>query len=166
MANVFIHFEPIGAVGGELEYGTTELPPYLIPGSPDEANWKLRNPDGHKIMRSASYEKGATEAHKAALDGNLNDLKDYVNVHEDSVNARDANGWTPLHEAIRKGDMDITKFLLERGSDANSRTGRPGEFGGSALYLAKLFHGDDHSIIDLLKQYNARHMEPGMRDEL
>ena len=49
MANVFIHFEPIGLMGGELEYGKTDLPPYVIPESPEEEHWRTHNPDGHKV---------------------------------------------------------------------------------------------------------------------
>lgn len=49
MANVFIHFEPIGPMGGEVEYGKTDLPPYVIPGSPEEEHWRKHNPDGHKV---------------------------------------------------------------------------------------------------------------------
>jgi hypothetical protein len=55
MANVFIHFEPIGQVGRELEYGTTDLPPYVIPGSPEESNWRMRNPNGHTVMKTKVF---------------------------------------------------------------------------------------------------------------
>jgi hypothetical protein len=34
MANVFIHFEPIGPIDGELEIGKSDPPSYIIPGSP------------------------------------------------------------------------------------------------------------------------------------
>lgn len=53
MANVFIHFEPIGPVGGEVEFGKTDLPPYLLPGSEEEEHWRRSNPNGHKVSRSA-----------------------------------------------------------------------------------------------------------------
>ena len=49
MANVFIHFEPVGPINGELEIGKTDLPPYIIPGSPEEPNWRRNNPDGHHV---------------------------------------------------------------------------------------------------------------------
>jgi prolyl 4-hydroxylase len=49
MANVFVHFEPVGPLEGELEYGKTDLPPYLIPGSPEEEHWRRSHPNGHKV---------------------------------------------------------------------------------------------------------------------
>lgn len=53
MANVFIHFEPIGPMGGEVEYGKTDLPPYVIPGSEEEEHWRSANPNGHKVSHSS-----------------------------------------------------------------------------------------------------------------
>lgn len=163
MANVFIHFEPIGPVDGEIEYGTNDLPPYVIPGSLEESNWRSRNPNGHKIMKSESYTKGSTEAHRAAIVGHMRDLKTYVEAHEDSVNARDENGWTPLHEAVRTGKPELVEFLLERGSDVNARTGDGN--GGSVLHWAHQAHGDAHEVIELLKKYGAKLMKPGVKHE-
>jgi prolyl 4-hydroxylase len=160
MANVFIHFEPIGPVGGDLLYGTTDLPPYLIPGSPEEDNWRSRNPNGHTIMKSQTFTTGTTEAHKAAMEGDLQELKDYVELHEDVVNSRDSNGWTALHEGVRRGNVEVVRFLLERGSDVNLRT-ESTKMGGTPLYWAQKEHGDDHPMIDLLKEYHAKYIAPG-----
>ena len=164
MANVFIHFEPIGPVGGDLIYGTTELPPYVVPGSPEEPNWRMRNPNGHQIMKTQSFTLGTTEAHKAAAEGNLQELAESINHHEEYVNARDGNGWTPLHEAARRGTVEVVKFLLDRGSNPNSRTGES-ENGGSVLYVATLSHDSDHEIIALLKEHGAKHFAPGESEE-
>jgi prolyl 4-hydroxylase len=50
-ANVFAHFEPIGPLDPD-EPGTYDpthdLPPYLIPGSKWEKNWRKNNPMGWK----------------------------------------------------------------------------------------------------------------------
>ena len=165
MANVFIHFEPIGPVGEALTYGTTDLPPYLIPGSLEEGNWRKNNPNGHKIMKTQAFTDGTTDAHTAARDGNIDDLKDYIENNEASVNAKDANGWTPLHEGVRGGNVEVVKFLLEKGSNVNSRTGES-EDGGSVLHLARQLHGDDHEIVELLHQYGAKLFAPGDSSEL
>ena len=165
MANVFIHFEPIGPVGEALTYGTTDLPPYLIPGSPEEENWRMRNPHGHKIMQTQSFPDGTTDAHRDASGGNIDDLKAYLENNEASVNAKDANGWTPLHEGVRGGNVEVVKFLLEKGSNVNSRTGES-ENGGSVLHLARQLHGDDHEIVELLHQYGAKLFAPGDSSEL
>mmetsp|Transcript_6355 Transcript_6355/g.9783 ORF Transcript_6355/g.9783 Transcript_6355/m.9783 type:complete len:446 (-) Transcript_6355:1110-2447(-) len=165
MANVFIHFEPIGEMGIEIDYATKDLPPYVIPGSLEESNWREQNPDGHILMNKQKFEAGSTDAHTAAQEANLEDLRVLIETDESIVNARDINGWTPLHEGIRKGDFDVVKFLIEKGSDINARTGNGGD-GGSALYWAKEFLGVGHAIVQLLEQHNAAHQEPEARDEL
>ena len=159
MANVFIHFEPIQEIGGQMEY-TGELPPYLIPGSPEEANWRRGNPNGHKLMGSEqNFATGSTEAHHHALRGDLEKLKETLDKHADLVNVRDKNGWTPLHEAVRYGDEEMVRFLLDRGAEMNARIGARQE-GGSALWLAKKFHGEGHSIAALLESRGAKHHNP------
>ena len=37
------------------------------------------------------------------------------------VNARDENGWTPLHMAAAREAPDVAKLLIERGADVNAR---------------------------------------------
>jgi len=99
MANVFIHFEPIGAIGGQIEYDG-ELPPYLIPGSPEEENWKRRNPNGHRIVGSRQFATGSTEAHHFASKGDYEQLKRILDSHPDLVNKHDVNGWTPVSPSL------------------------------------------------------------------
>ena len=163
MANVFIHFEPIGPVGSDLIYGTTELPPYLIPGSPEEENWRANNRNGHKIMKGREFTEGTTEAHRAALEGSLSELTEAVDAHEEYVNARDVNGWTPLHEAVRSGEIECVKFLLDRGSNINARTGTSANE-GSVLYWAKRSLGSSE-LIELLKEHGAKYFAPGDKEE-
>ena len=57
-ANVFAHFEPIGPLDPDDPSDgydpTTDLPPYLIPGSKWEKEWRKSNPDGWKGVRNMS----------------------------------------------------------------------------------------------------------------
>ena len=155
MANVFIHFEPIGPVGGQVQT-SGDLPPYLIPGSPSEKGWRERNPNGHRIMGNrGSFTTGSTELHHHILEGRFDMLKETLDKHEHLINVRDKNGWTALHEAARKGELDAIQLLLDRGAQINARTG-PKESGDSPLTVAKKFHGADHEVTKLLEERGGK----------
>jgi prolyl 4-hydroxylase len=163
MANVFIHFEPIGPIGGQVEY-TGDLPPYILPGSPAEVTWRAKNPNGHKYM-NAQFTTGSTELHKYASLGDTEKIQRVLDTHQSLVNVRDKNGWTPLHEAVRKGDTTSVQLLLDRGAEVNARVHAKGD-GGSVLWLAKDFLGESHDIIRLLISRGAKEYKPYEKHEL
>lgn len=56
------------------------------------------------------YAKIGLPAHKAALDGNVEALKDiYSAFSDDGVPSRDVNGATPLHLAVRGNRAEAVK---------------------------------------------------------
>jgi len=56
------------------------------------------------------YAKLGLPAHKAALDGNIDCLKDcYCSLSDKGVPSRDVNGATPLHLAVRKNQSETVK---------------------------------------------------------
>ena len=93
-------------------------------------------------------------------------LKQVLDKNASLVNKRDRNGWTPLHEAVRDGNLNVIALLLERGADVNARMGR-NEEGGSALFLAMEHHREDEEDEEsevelLLKKHNAKFVEPDL----
>jgi ankyrin repeat protein len=64
-------------------------------GSEEEKNWRLRNPQGYKVMKTPAT-TGSTEVHRAAQEGDANGLKRALEANPEFVNAKDINGWTPL----------------------------------------------------------------------
>jgi prolyl 4-hydroxylase len=169
MANVFIHFEPIGSTENDLVYGTTDLPPYVIRGSPEESRWRANNPRGHTIMKPEVVEVGSTEAHRAARDASLHDLQEILDAHKDVVYAEDSNGWLPLHEAVREGNLEVVKFLVQKGSPINARTKNPSGPGGSVLWWALQRHGPESDVVQYLQDIGATIIEPAIErtsDEL
>ena len=154
MANIFIHFEPIGPIGGQVQL-TGDLPPYLIPGSPAEESWRAANPKGHRVMgKHSSFTTGSTELHLHAKEGDLEKVREALDKHGDLINVRDKNGWSALDESIRKGATEIVRLLLDHGAEVNRRTG-PDQNGYTPLELAKQYKGEDHEITELLKARGA-----------
>jgi prolyl 4-hydroxylase len=167
MANVFIHFEPIGPLKGELEYNGI-LPPYIVDGTPDAEHWRLQHPEGHKLMSNRHgrmiAEDGAEllTAHHLAADLNgsrYDELVVHLDANPGDVIVRDGNGWTALAEAIRTGHVRTVQLLLERGSAPNAKIGPNGE-AGSLLWLAIEEWGENHEVVQLLQQWNATVVEP------
>lgn len=68
----------------------------------------------------------AANDHRHAPDGWLPSVKYLVEVLGADVNARDFNGYTPLHHAAARGDNEMIKYLVSRGADvtAVARTGQ------------------------------------------
>ena len=153
-ANIFVHFEPLGSPrkphddfsspivydSDALESLDAGLPPYLIPGSPWEKEWRHSHPEGWKLLNN-DMAAGATK----------NDLRLVDNLYikdPKSIHAVDENGWSPLHEAVRAGSVDVVRYLYEREVDINLKTGHGR--GESALDLARQHHGEDSEIFRFL----------------
>jgi len=153
MANIFVHFEAIGPVDGQVLM-TGDLPPYIRPGSPEEPIWRKANPGGHKVPKK-HISRGSTLAHHHAIKRDYHELRRVLDKHGHLVHVRDANGWTPLHEAVRTGDVPILQLVLDHGADVNTRTGKTGN-GESALELAHEYHTAESEVVRLLKERGAK----------
>jgi hypothetical protein len=68
----------------------------------------------------------AGNAHRFAPDAWMPALRYLVEELKADVNARDNNGFTPLHHAAARGDNEMIRYLVSKGADvkAVSRTGR------------------------------------------
>jgi ankyrin repeat protein len=55
----------------------------------------------------------------ASIDGKLDDVKQLLEEGT-NVNARDKNGWCPIHHASQFGHVDVVKLLLEKGADVDA----------------------------------------------
>ena len=166
-ANIFIHFEPTGrplgdTTGAHLEKMDDFLPPYLLPDSPEVENWSLRNPQGwHKPSPSAPIQQVAAPAgHHAAALGDVDGLKDLAKTNRKLLQKKDANGWQPIHEAVRGGHLDAVKLLIGEGANKNARTGRTGK-GSSVLNLALEHHSAGHPVIQYLQSIGASDINEG-----
>ena len=59
----------------------------------------------------------AANSHNHAPDGWLPSMKYLLEELHFNVNARDQNGYTPLHHAAARGDNELIKYLISMGAD-------------------------------------------------
>jgi hypothetical protein len=138
------------------ESNTDGLPGYIIPNSPEESHWRMQHPD-QKQTAEQTFTTGSTPAHRHAAEGRVKDLELYIKQNKDAVNARDANGWTPLIESVRAGHLEAVKLLVDNGADFNVKTYGTG---GTALWWAKQAHGEEHPVIEFLESLGALEAGP------
>ena len=75
----------------------------------------------------AGYGEGyAGNSHRHVIDGWLPAVRYLVEVHGADVNARDHNGYSPVHHAAARGDNELIEYLVEKGANVTlvSRRGQ------------------------------------------
>ena len=158
MANIFIHFEPTGRPLDDMDNSYLDtlpemLPPYLLPGSPWVSDWLESNPNGWKKPAPSEPKltsKSITTHHAAAI-GDLETLRVLAQKDRKLLDAQDENGWQPIHEATRSGQLDALRMLLEHGVDKDAVARGV----GTALFLAREYLSEDHDVIQHLKNIGA-----------
>ncbi len=86
------------------------------------------------LAASAAYflSNGEDALLEAARKNDLGKVK-YLVENGANVNAKDNDGWTPLHWAASKNNLDMVKYLVETGkADVNAKT----SYGTTPLYWA------------------------------
>merc|ERR1711983_402440 len=103
---------------------------------------------------------GSTNAHTAAMDGDIAALLKIAETDPEQLHAEDINGWKPIHEAARADHSEVIALLVNYGADVNDRT-LEGK-GGSPLHCAREEHGHDYDspMIELLLSLGAEYIEP------
>jgi len=96
---------------------------------------------------------GQTELHIAAQNGDLDEARKLLEGASPTLlHARDANNWQAIHEAARAGNVELIRFMVERGADVTARTIN----GGSALYWAKQSDNKNKDdVVAYLESINA-----------
>ena len=100
-----------GGGGGD---GAEPADPSGLPPVPDDG------PHVYPIHAATGHAYGtgfAGVSHRHAPDAWLPVVKYLVEEHGADVNARDANGFAPLHWAASRGDNEMILYLVEKGAD-------------------------------------------------
>eukprot|EP00547_Thalassionema_nitzschioides_P012922 CAMPEP_0194262902 /NCGR_PEP_ID=MMETSP0158-20130606/46783_1 /TAXON_ID=33649 /ORGANISM="Thalassionema nitzschioides, Strain L26-B" /LENGTH=149 /DNA_ID=CAMNT_0039003067 /DNA_START=448 /DNA_END=897 /DNA_ORIENTATION=- len=123
----------------------------------------IHQPRQQQQPRPQRRDNGGTEAHMAAKMGQLDQLQQLsssLSSSADIFHAQDANGWQPLHEAVRGGYLEIVNYLITAHQvDINARTNQ--NQGPSPLWLAESFHGLQHPVTVRLIELGAIKIGPG-----
>ena len=90
---------------------------------------------------------------KAAIVGNIEAVKQHL-ANGTDVNAKDENGYTPLHPAALNGHKEIVELLINKGADVNAKNSD----GGTPLDLAILRNNKE--ITDLLRKHGGKAKTP------
>jgi hypothetical protein len=102
MANIFVHFEPFDVNENNVAEADTKfqmeayraLPLYILPGSPEEENWREENPHGWSKYVSALEE--APPCNIYAARGMFEELKAMGSLDTRLLHFEDPNGWAPV----------------------------------------------------------------------
>lgn len=146
-ANIFVHYQPIDHEANNEKDAELRQEPTAIKrrhgGNPSRASRTKE-----EIMASMTKEQRYMHA---AATGDSDTL--HTMLHEDPklIHYRDENNWEGLHEAIRAGQLEEVKYLVEQGGDIGSKV----RGGGPALWLARKTLPDDHPIIEYLLSIGA-----------
>jgi len=71
----------------------------------------------HAVSGHAYGTGYAGNSHTHVPDAWIPAIRYLVEVHGGDVNVRDAEGYTPLHNAASRGDTEMIRYLVERGAD-------------------------------------------------
>lgn len=100
-------------------------------------------------FRSLSALEAGQELLTATEIGNLEQMQTLLSKRA-AVNARNVQGWTPLHVAASGGDPMVVELLLQHGADVNAES----HIGGTPLDHA-MTYGRSREVIALLESHGA-----------
>jgi ankyrin repeat protein len=89
----------------------------------------------------------------AAEVGNIDAVKQHLAAGTD-VNARDKDGWTPLHPASYEGHQEIVELLIGKGADVNAKVEFGPLQGMTALDSAN--NSGRTEIVSLLRKHGGK----------
>jgi ankyrin repeat protein len=122
-----IPFDPTGGAGGR-----GQAPPPAPPLDPEIEAAAKAAPTGPGVypvhaVAGVGYGNGfAGNSHRHAPDAWMPAMKYVVEELHADVNARDNNGYTPMHHAAARGDNEMILYLVSKGADpkAVAKNGR------------------------------------------
>ncbi|KAG5363506.1 Ankyrin repeat-containing protein [Yarrowia sp. B02] len=91
----------------------------------------------------------------AASDGQLEVVKNFIENDGLSPNAKDENGYTPVHAAASYGHMDLLRYLIDQGGDINVAD----EDGDTALHTVEELDVAKRLVDEFKADFRAKNAE-------
>ena len=88
----------------------------------------------HNLKEKTSTNFEDFQIHDVASDGDIENLKILIQRGAD-LNAKNDEGWSPLHYAVGENHLEVVKLLLDAGANVNVKENR----GISPLDFASMF---------------------------
>jgi len=126
------------------KYGKTPLD-WAVEHDKPETSDLLRKHGG----KTSEELKAEESIHDAARFGITEAIKQHLAAGTD-VNAKDKDGFTPLIQAVQRGQKEVAKLLIEKGADVNAKTAK----GGTPLDWANA--GNHSETADLLRKHGGK----------
>ena len=83
-------------------------------GTEEAERYHRMHPGGWKQSGAGGgFDTGSTPAHRAAMTGDVDSLKQLAITNKEYFTAKDSNGWQPIHEASRGGHREAVELLLK-----------------------------------------------------
>ena len=108
-----------------------ELPPGLMPFGRTPLHYAMYRDHGSAAFAEALLEAGA------------------------AADARDEDGYTPLHYAARGHLVDAVDLLIRHGADANARSGESAKYGSRAPIHESMHYGPSAAVVEALLRGGA-----------
>jgi Ankyrin repeats (many copies) len=147
------HFEPVLPLNAPNELINPAFPPYIIPDSAWEVEWRSTNPDGWELFKAPWL---------LADRGDLQTLQLIAAVDPARLSKSDDNGWQPLFFACLRGHIDLATFLVEHGVDVNAVSNDPDML--TPLAVANAKWGEGSAISQYLRGHGAV-LDPQRRND-
>ncbi|KAG5362176.1 Ankyrin repeat-containing protein [Yarrowia sp. C11] len=91
----------------------------------------------------------------AASDGQLEAVKNLIENEGISPNAKDENGYTPVHAAASYGHLDLLRYLIDKGGDINVTD----EDGDTALHTVEELEVAKKLVEEFKADFKAKNSE-------
>ena len=95
----------------------------------------------------------------------MDEIRMIIKNNPELTNESDENGWASIHEAARYGHVELVSLLIDQGgAEMDAQVGN----GGTALWIAREFHGPNHPVVKLMMDRGATLIDPAQtrKDEL